>query len=101
MTAQRVAYVGWSVTDDYLSVTFTLGETGARRLYQTKVPMASLAAAKGFLDTIDRNVARQLRDAWQEDEPLVLVGGAECPPWPHEPDECEGCQSERQTDSSH
>lgn len=81
------------MTEAYLSVTFTIGEQGARRLYQVKVPMDTLASMEGFLRMLDKAIAIRLRDAWDSDEPLVLVG-AECPPWPHAADECEGCQAE-------
>lgn len=83
MTATTVRYSGLTVTEKYLTVHFTIGETAAKRFHQVKVSVAVLESMDAFIAALHKAAARRLREHWDLDEPMVLVpeGSDEGPPW--------------------
>lgn len=68
---QQIEYQGVTVTDRYLTVTFTIGEQRARRVHNVKVPVEHLVQAS-VAEVINQAVARNLRAYWEAGaEPLI------------------------------
>jgi hypothetical protein len=63
-------YIGVSVTETYLTVSFACGARGARRLAEVKVPLLDLDQEL-IWKLMDKAVARRLIEMWSQ-EPLDL-----------------------------
>jgi len=91
MTKPRVQTQGFTTTDAYMTVHFTLGLPGTRRFLEVKVAMADIAANAEFGMAYERAATRLFKSRWELDEALVLVGCAQ-PPWDHCSENCNGCE---------
>lgn len=65
MSRDRIEYQGVSITEKYLTVTFTLGEQAAKRVHEVKVPVDHLVQAT-VGEVLNQAVARNLKAYWEQ-----------------------------------
>lgn len=72
MPSEKIRYEGVTVTEKYLTVTFTLGDQRARRVHDVKVPVEHLVTAC-VAEVINKSVARSLKAYWEEGEVPLFI----------------------------
>lgn len=65
MSRAGIEYQGVSITDKYLTVTFTLGLQAAKRIHEVKVPIEHLIQAS-VTEVLHQAVARNLKAYWED-----------------------------------